>query len=69
MAFISKYILDCSVTDNYIENDLMYFYNSLNTIVSKYTSDMNKLSVNEINKKYGHSDLEHIHYYLQNLRY
>tara|TARA_Y100001970_G_C14250177_1_gene871242 strand:- start:2013 stop:4790 length:2778 start_codon:yes stop_codon:yes gene_type:complete len=55
MAFISKYILDCSVTDNYLEkNDLMYFYNSLNTIVSKYTLDMNKLSVNQINKKYGH---------------
>ena len=28
MAFISKYILDCSVTDNLLtKNDLIYFYN------------------------------------------
>ena len=55
MAFISKYILDCSVNDNHLtKSDIMYFYNSLNTIVSKYTSDMNKLSINQINKKYGH---------------
>jgi len=55
MAFISKYILDCSVTDKHLtKNDLINFYNSLNTIVSKYTSDMNRLSINQINKKYGH---------------
>jgi len=55
MAFISKYILDCSVTDNLLtKNDLIYFYNSLNTIVSQYTSDLTRLSIRKINNKYGH---------------
>ena len=55
MAFISKYILDCSVIDDLLtKSDLIYFYNSLNTIVSQYTSDLNELSIKEINNKYGH---------------
>ena len=55
MAFISKYIIDYSVLDNLItKNDSVCFYNSLNTIVSQYTSDLKKLSVSKINKKYNH---------------
>lgn len=55
MAFISKYIIDYSALDNLItKNDSVCFYNSLNTIVSQYTSDLNKLSVSQINEKYNH---------------
>ena len=55
MAFISKYIIDYSVLDNLMtKNDSVCFYNSLNTIVTQYTSDLNKLSVSKINKKYNH---------------